>query len=54
MGLLASISISILSGLLLVWVSGEINSKFLLDFLRANLLLLLPALMAINVTTAGL
>src|SRR5665213_1517557 len=53
MGLLSSIAISVLGGLFLVWGSRELQSAFILDFLRTNLLLLLPALMAINVTTSG-
>jgi hypothetical protein len=53
MGVVSNISFSGLGGLFLIWSSNYLGSSFLINFLRANLLLLLPALMAINVTTAG-
>jgi hypothetical protein len=53
MNTIGYISASVLGGILVIWISNEVASAFVIDFLRLNLLLLLPALMAINVTTCG-
>lgn len=42
---------SIVFGFALVWFSDLISSKFLANFLDANLIMLLIALLAINITT---
>lgn len=43
--------VSIVIGLALIWFSNAINSDFLKSFLEANLIMLLIALLAINITT---
>lgn len=49
--ILKNTCVSIVFGLSLVWLSSLVNSNFLSNFLEANLIMLLIALLAINITT---
>jgi len=49
--IIKNICVAIVCGLLLVWFSNLVGSNFLSQFLENNLIMLLIALLAINITT---
>ena len=52
--LIKNICVAIVGGSLLVWISDFLKSAFLYKFLDDNLLMLLIALLAINITNISI